>query len=522
MNGKRNRFILKGMIMLGAVLPAQFLQSQEIYDWEAWRSGRNIAGLAASSSPRGVVDSPVKRSGAELTGGLETGGYHSGSEAPTLWSSGVRADTEVHYKDLLLTGDFSFSVSGGEGMCGSMFTDPGLYPIDVLEFTPGAKTLQRYGIGGGIAWKNGSAFIPGCTVRFAGANYSKRKDLRHTTYRQELDLVPSLVYDGGGFTLGVSGIFGKESEFVQAEQIGSATAESYYAFLDKGLMYGTCQVWDGNGVHLTENGVDRLPVKQYSYGAALQAQLGSFLYADAEYVRSSGEVGEKGYSWFRFPGSTVDAKIVWTLHRPGGVHVISARYEWGRQETDESVIDRVTSGGVTTPVEYGSNRIFERRHLSAGPEYAYYGNGGQELDASLTVRKEKDRSTLMYPFLDLDEVTLLRFASDGRLPLGAFELEGGVSAGCKIGEHRHYKGNDNESAGLVSAPYRLEEWFEREQELSDAPYIGGALGVRYNFTVAGKYNLYAAARYTLLHAFGIVLLDGSERHTAQITIGYDF
>ena len=522
MNGKRNRFILKWMIMLGVMLPAQLLHSQGIYDWEAWRSGRNIAGLAASSSPRGKVDGTVIRSSAEMTGGVETGGYRSGSDAPTLWSGGVKADSEVHYKDLLLTGDFSFSLSGGEGMCGSMFTDPGLYPIDVLEFTPGAKTLQNYGIGGGMAWKNGSRFIPGCTMRFVGANYSKRKDLRHTTYRQEVDLVPSLIYDGDGFVLGVSGIFGKESEFVQAEQIGSATAESYYAFLDKGLMYGTYQVWDGNGVHLTENGVDRLPVRQYSYGAALQAEIGSFLYADAEYLFTDGEVGEKGYTWFRFPGSTIDARILWTLHRPAGVHVFSARFEWMRQETDESVIDRVTSGGVTTPVEYGSNRIFERRHVTAGPEYGFYGAGGQELHASLSVRKEKDRSTLMYPFLDLDEVTLLRFSSEGSLPLGAFVLDAGLSAGCKIGEHRHYKGNDNESAGLVSAPFRLEDWFVREQELSDAPFVGGALGLRYNFTIAGKYNLYAAAQYSLVHAFGVVLLDGSERHTAQIKLGYDF
>ncbi|MBO4565980.1 MAG: hypothetical protein J5695_01995 [Bacteroidales bacterium] len=522
MNGKRNRFILKGMLLLSVALPAQLLHSQDIYDWEAWRGGRNIAGLASSSSPRGEIISPVKRSGAEFTGGMETGGYRSGSEAPTLWTGGVKADTEVHYKDLLLTGDFSFAVSGGDGMCGSMFTEPGLYPIDILEFTPGAKTLQNYGIGGGIAWKNGSRFIPGCTLQFVGANYSKRKDLRHTTYRQELDIVPSPIYDGDGLVLGVSGIFGKDSEFVQAEQIGSATAESYYAFLDKGLMYGTYQVWDGNGVHLTENGVDRLPVKQYSYGAALQAEIGSFLYAEAEYLRTAGEVGEKGYTWFRFPGSTVDARLQWTLHRPAGVHVVAARFEWMRQETDESVIDRVSSGGVTTPVEYGSNRIFERRHMTAGPEYGFYGAGGTELHANLSVTKEKDRSTLMYPFLDLDEVTLLRFGADGSLPYGAFVLDAGISGGCKIGEHRHYKGNDNESAGLVSAPYRLEEWFEREQELSDAPFMGASVSLRYNFTIAGKYNLYAEAMYSIVHAFGIELLDGSERHTAQIKLGYDF
>ncbi|MBR4826486.1 MAG: hypothetical protein IKZ91_01210 [Bacteroidales bacterium] len=521
MNGKRNRFILKGMLMLGVALSAQQASAQ-IYDWEAWRTGRNIAGLAASSSPRfGLADKQAS-SNAELAGGLQTGGFRSASEAPTLWQSGVKADTEVHLEDILMTGSFSFSLSGGKDMCGSMFTHPGYYPIDVLEFTPGAKTLQEYGMAGGIAWKNGSRFIPGGSFRFGGSNYSKRKDLRHTTYRQELEVVPSVIYDGGGFVLGASYIFGKDSEFIQAEQIGSATAESYYAFLDKGLMYGTYQVWDGTGVHLSESGVDRLPVKQFRHGIALQAEIGNWLYADAEYIRSNGEVGEKNYTWFRFPGATVDAKLVWTLHRPGGVHVLRASYEWSRQETDESVIDKITSGGVTTPVEYGSNRIFERRSLSAGPSYDYYSNGGAELHAAATVVKLKDRSTLMYPFLDNDEVTHLRIHADGKWPLGAFELSGGISTGCKIGEHRHTVENDNEGLGVSSYPYRMEDWFEREQEFSDATFAGGSLGVRYNFNIAGRYALYIAAEYSLVYAIGVELLPGPDRHTAQIKLGYDF
>ena len=238
-------------------------------------------------------------------------------------------------------------------------------------------------------------------------------------------------------------------------------------------------------------------------------------------MQSRGEVGEKGYTWFRFPGSLVSAQLRWTLHRPAGVHVLRVSGEWGRQETDESVIDKVTQGGVTTPAEYGSNRIFERRHLYGGPSYGFYGTGGSELQASLLFMKEKDRSTLMYPYLDLDEVTLMRFNMTGRLPLGAFELKGGLAAGCKIGEHRHVIGNDNESLGVVSAPYRIEDWFEREQELSDNTFAGASLGLRFNFSIAGA-AMYAEADYSLTHAFGIKLLPGSERHTAQLRLGYDF
>lgn len=522
MNGKRNRCILKLMLMLGVLLPAQHLRSQDIYDWEAWRGGRNIAGLASASSPRKGAEGPVMSSGAEFNAGVETGGFRSFSDAPTLWRGGVSAETEVHHKDMLFAGSFSFDLSGGEDMCGSMFTHPGYYPFDVMEFTPGAKMLQNYGLYGGLAWKNGSRFIPGFTFRFDGSNYSKRKDLRHTTYRQEIEMVPSFIWDGDGFVLGAAVILSKDSESIQAEQIGSATAESYYAFLDKGLMYGTMQVWDGNGVHLSENGVDRFPVRQYSYGLALQAEIASTLYAEVEYLRSAGEVGEKGYTWFRFPGSSMSSRLSWTMHRPSGVHVFKVSGEWFRQQTFESVIDRVTSGGVTTPVEYGSNRIFERRSIMASPAYDFYASGGAELHASAKYIVERERSTVMFPFFHLDGVSLLRLNVDGMLPLGRFELDGGLFAGCKIGEHIHMDDVEKEDFGILREPFRMEELFEQQSELDDLTIAGLSAGLRYNIPVAGECTLYARLQYSLVHAFGVQLLPGSERHVAQISFGYDF
>ena len=522
MNGKRNPSILRMALLTGFALCAVNVSAQDIYEWEAWRAGRNIAGLALSSSPRGEVTSKVASSSAELTGGCTWGGFKDNSEASTLWSTGAKADTEVHFKDMLFTGDFSFAIESGMDMMGSMFTRPGYYPIDVLEFTPGAKILQRYGAGGGFAWKNASRFIPGGTFRFEGDNYAKRKDIRHTTYRQELEVVPSLVWDGPGVALGGSAIFSKTSEFVQAEQIGSATAESYYAFLDKGLMYGTYQVWDGNGIHLAEAGVDRLPVREFSWGGALQLSVGDWLYGDVEYLRSKGEIGEKGYTWFRFPGSTLSASLSWTLHRPAGVHVIRAQYKWSRQETDESVIEKTTLGGVTTPSEYGSNRIFESRKLSAGPSYGFYGDNGFELRSSLLVAWERDRSTLMYPFLDKDEHTVLHFDVESLIPAGPLDIEAGLLFGSKIGEHRHVVDNDNIGLGVTSYPFRLTDWYDAKSELDDAPRLGASLGLRYNFTIAHRFKLYVSASYSITHAFGITYLPGSNRQAGIIKFGYDF
>ena len=522
MKAKLSPSILRMALVAGLALCCLESRSQSIFDWEAWRSGRNIAGLGLSSSPRGDVTAKIAESSAELSGGCTWGGLKGGSEAQTLWSTAASAQTEVHWSDFLMTGDFSFSMESGRDMMGSMFTRPGYYPIDVLEFTPGQKTLQNYGIGGGLAWKNGSRFIPGGTFRFEGANYAKRKDIRHTTYRQEIEIVPSVVWDGPGFALGASLIMRKTSEFVQAEQVGTATADSYYAFLDKGMMYGSYQVWNGSGVHLDEAGLDRLPVKEFAAGLALQASVGDWLYADFEYRTRGGEIGEKGYSWFTFPGSRLKTSLSWTLHRSSGIHVLRAEYQWGHQELDETVLEKTSFGGVTTPTAYGSNRVYERRSMTVSPSYDFYGKSGLEIHSSLVIDRENQRSTLMYPFLDLDEGTVMELDVNGLVPVGDFEIEAGLLFGSKLGERSHIIDNDNIGLGVSSFPFRLQEWWDMEQQLADATHIGTRLGLRWNFSIAGRYDLFLAASWSLTHAFGITLLPGTNRQIAELKIGYDF
>lgn len=60
-------------------------------------------------------------------------------------------------------------------------------------------------------------------------------------------------------------MFSKNSESVKAEVIGT-TENSYNAFLDKGLMYGAYEAWDGSGIHLSESGINGFPIKELSNG----------------------------------------------------------------------------------------------------------------------------------------------------------------------------------------------------------------------------------------------------------------
>ena len=497
------------LLLAGAVLCAPALRGQE----NAWHESRNVAGLATDEA-RG------KQAEAILFGKFTGGDFRTWSQGKTLWTAGVAAQAQTQLKDLVMVGSFGFTQEEGSQMMGSMFTKPGYYPIDVVEFTPGNKSRQTYDISGGIAWKNGSRWIPGVSARFEGINYAKRKDLRHTTYRQEFEFTPSILYMGNGWRLGASFIAGKNSEFVQAEQIGPAKAESYYAFLDKGMRYGAYQAWDGSGIHLKEAGVDRLPVSELTLGGALQFSLADRFFAQVEYTRSHGEVGEKGYTWFRFPSQQWAAQLAYNYTEEGNTHHFGLDYTWHSTRLDENVIEKVTEGGVTTPSILGSNRVYAAKKLAVNATYTLERADGLIVHAVLSVDRNNDMSTLMYPFWDLDSGTHLFFSLGADVPLSPrWQLKTGFLVGGGAYSEQMSKVSDD-AIGVSTTPYRLTDWWELEQEVSDALRVQLSLALRYNLA---RLPLYLEAGCDYLRALDTaVLVPGVRRYTTYLQLGYKF
>lgn len=270
----------------------------------SWNAGANVTGI--------MMDS-ISASYAELYGKNNHGDFRNYYEAKEAWSAGAVAKSITHLKGYSLTGSFSFDHTSGKDMSGSMFIHPGFYPVDLLEFTPGRKDLQTYAFMGGIATDISPNWRLGGKIDFAASNYSKRKDLRHTNYRLNLKIAPSVMYHSGDMAIGFSYIFGKNSESVKAEVIGTAE-NSYNTFLDKGLMYGAYEAWDGSGIHLSESGVNGFPIKELSNGGALQLQWKGF-YGDAEYTYSSGSAGERDAIWFKFPTHRITSHLSYHSNR---------------------------------------------------------------------------------------------------------------------------------------------------------------------------------------------------------------
>ena len=293
---------MKGIYIGCMLLCIAAVSSAQTYDVierrNSWNAGTNVTGI--------MMDS-VTVSYAELYGKNNHGDFRNYYEADKLWSAGAVAKSITHLKKYSLIGSFSFDHTSGKDMSGSMFIHPGFYPVDLLEFTPGRKDLQTYAFMGGIAADAGTNWRIGGKIDFTSANYSKRKDLRHTNYRLDLKVAPGIMYHSDHYAIGFSYIFSKNSESVSAEEIGTA-ATPYYAFLDKGLMYGAYEAWSGSGVHLSESGINGFPIKELSHGAAVQAQWGS-LYGDVEYLHSSGTAGEKEVIWFKFPAHRITSHL---------------------------------------------------------------------------------------------------------------------------------------------------------------------------------------------------------------------
>ena len=264
-----------------------------------------------------------------------------------------------------LKGSFAFTQTEGYGMCGSMFIKPGYYPVDILEFTPGRKTLQTYAFDGGISYDVAEGWRIGAMMDFESANMAKRKDLRHTNWKLDITISPGFMYHSGDFAIGGSYIFRKTSESIKAEQVGTSES-SYYAFLDKGLMYGVYSVWSGSGLHLSEAGVNGFPIKDFSNGAALQMQYKGF-FAEAEYLRTNGTIGEKEYIWFRFPGDEIGVVLGYKHIGEQFRHYARIDFGWKGLGLDESIFEKVSENGVTIVLNHGSNRILAQENISLSP-----------------------------------------------------------------------------------------------------------------------------------------------------------
>lgn len=501
-----NRFayILVTALTLCGQLTLSARTYEQVLRRNFWNESQNVAGIRQDS---------LSQSYAELIAGYEEGEYKPTWQAKQAWSAGAQTSSIRHLDKISFKGGFSFQQWEGYRMCGSMFIDPGYYPIDVLEFTPGRKTLQTYALDGGFSYDLNPHWRIGAMADFTSANIAKRKDLRHMNWKLDFSLAPSVMYHAGDLAVGASYIYRKNGETIDAEQVGTAES-SYYAFFDKGLMCGVYQVWTGSGVHLQEAGVNGLPVKEYSNSLALQAQYkGAF--AEVEYSHMRGVVGEKEYIWFRFPGNEVNARVGYRAVGGEVEHIAMLDFSWKSQTTHESVLEKLTQNGVTTVVNHGSNLMQHRSQLSFSPSYASI-HRVAEFYAGADVNIQRGQASQMYPYIYTQSLTHASVYLGALFHYGKFDLgaKGTFGQGW-IDESERSAGEDS---GVQTQPYRLQDWYDRQVEYDTARRFRSQMMLRYTFVN----GLYLRLDASSVKAYGLTELADPTRLEVSFAVGLNF
>lgn len=349
------------ILMLAAVSAAT---AQERFDYifrrNPWNGGPNAAGIRQDS---------LSRSYAEIYFTKENGGLTGHSASDDSWNAGAKTESVRHLKKVSFSGGFGYDYFDGRNMCGSMFTEPGYYPVDILEFTPGRKVREDYTFTGGMSAVLGNRWTGGLRVEFEARNYAKRKDLRHKNTRLDFEFSPGIMYHAGRFAAGAVYIVGTNSEKVDAEGVGPG-ADLYEAFFDRGLLYGSLEKWGSTDIHLSTNGVSGFPVRENTQGAGVQLQYGPF-YADVAYRNRQGETGESRIIWHLFETHQVTANAALSLGTALRRHFVRVNLDWQTLRTDENIITTETINGVQTITIHGSTPTFGRKGLDLGGEYEF-------------------------------------------------------------------------------------------------------------------------------------------------------
>lgn len=497
------RYILLLSLLLCSMTVGAQTYEQVVRD-NFWNASQNITG---------VRQQMWSSSYAEVLGEYETGGFRDSWQASKGWSTGATTASIRHLENMTLKGSFSFKQTEGYDMCGSMFIYPGYYPVDVLEFTPGRKTLQTYAFDGGISYDLTKSWRIGAMMDFESANMAKRKDLRHSNWLLDMKVAPGAMYHNGDWAIGANYIYIRSTESVEAEQIG-VSESSYYAFLDKGLMYGVYNIWTGSGLHLNESGVKGLPVMEQSNGLAVQMQYKGF-FAEAEYLHSKGKIGEKEYIWFVFPGNSTNLRLAHKHYGGSAWHYARLDFGWSGRTMDESVLEKVTEGGVSTVINHGQNKILAQSEWRLKPSYEYVANQF-ELLAKAEIGVKQEASSQMYPYLNWQR--LMNYGADVQVKYrwSCFKLtaEIGYAAGNVVEESLI----TDEQTGVQTAPFRLQEYYDWQTEYSTAARVKVGLALRWN---AWK-GMYLQADARLTHAFALKHIPAPDRMTTSLRLGYNF
>ena len=503
MRVSRLHILLLAAVAVVWTLPSQAQRFDAVVRRNPWNEGVNRAGLREDS---------LSMSFAEIAARKFNGAMTDHSVSADSWSAGAATESVRHFGRISFAGRFAYDYSDGRDMCGSMFIRPASYPVDIYEFTAGRKILETYAFTGGLSADLAREWRGGLHVDFEAANYAKRKDLRHKNSAMNIEAAPSAEWHRGAWRVGAAYLFGKRSERIEADEIGS-TPDSYEAFFDKGLLFGDRSLWNSNPIHLDENGIDAFPIREMTHGGAVQLQW-RMLFGEAEYRHSAGETGEKGVTWHSFVGDVVRGRLSASFVSSGGErHFVRAGAEWSQTDNAESILVRETVGGITNTSIIGQVPVYTERCLTLRAEYEWM-HGGSFVRAGVEHTRMMEQSSLSYPQVYERQRGWWRLWAEGLWAVGRMELSAG--AWVRKGSQSQTSRSTGDVTAQTPYPEQLSDYAAWNAEYLTALRAGAMLGVR----VAIVRGFYAEVSARYEHGFRLRVVPQPNRTEYGLTLGY--
>lgn len=445
---------------------------------------------------------------AELSTAYTDGTFRSPFDGKSLWSGNAQAKSLKQLQKFTLQGTFSFSSVSVNEACGSMSAIPEYYPVDVYEFTPGKKSRQVYDLMGGLSLNVNENWLIGGKFTYQGQNYTKLKDLRHTTYHMSMQVSPAVLYRSEDWIAGGVYTFKRNTQSIVAEEIG-INSGVYYAFLDKGLFYGVKDIWDNSAVHLKESGLDRFPVQENVHSLSFQSLYGN-LFAEFGILTGKGKIGEKQKIWYDYDRYAFTGALAYRLTAETVEHTFRLRYDCRFLKNYENILEDVTQDGITTTYDYGSLPVLAKSSSLMGLEYMLYDrDNGTVITTDASITSERGESSTTYPYVYSSELLSADMGVSAR-----FRVQKRLEIFAQL---RAQKGFLDESSRSVSntqasaTPERVEELYSQMLAWKTDLKLPVHIGIRYSF---GS-GLYAKYGFTFIgHKNGQI--------TNTLAIGYNF
>lgn len=462
----------------------------------------------------------------------DNGGFIRSYQSDNSYAFGLRTESFMRVENTHFYGRAEYRNFTGENMSMGGVIYPERYPLYVGDSQPGVKRLETYKLSGGMGMPITQGLDWGFGINYEAANMAKRKDLRHKNNLMDMELMPGLMYGRGHVRLGLNYYYRKFHDKPSFSRIGDDAVNSK-GYLFKGLGFGLYEMWTTPGMNLSRSFTDVVN------GLAAQVELNygriQFL-NEFSYRRRKGLTGEgeeRAYS--KALHNNYSYKGFLTITSSSVVHFVRLRTDYEDLTNYDRITNQEIVGGITTTINYGNNKIFNRCSFTANGEYELLlGRWKHAPEWSAKIGVDYYRhvavSSLLTPIYytqRLDNTKLYVAATHmisfkrGMIDvgLGASYMSGG---GNKL--DKHIVPSINEVVVENTYPALIDVVLDTDFEILTAQRLSAQLKFRYAYFVnkTKGNSLYLDMFMSYTKASKIIYLKDDYRLEATCAIGYSF